>query len=276
MGRCRQLACFVLASAVLVPSAARAQASSAGVVRDASGAILPGATVEASSPVLIEKGRSVVTDGTGQYKIVDLRPGTYTVTFTLSGFNSFKREGIELTGSSTVTVNADLTVGSVAETVTVSGETPTVDIQSTQKAVVISEQVTSALPSGRSQYAYAVLVPGVTITSFNGGNQQDVGGTGNMNITPFTVHGSRALDSRLMINGLTARNLLSSGWASNFVPDMGTAAEVVVDISSGTADAYGAGFTMNIIPKEGGNATEGRSSQRASTAASRATTTRMN
>jgi hypothetical protein len=253
MGRCRRLAFFVLTWAVLVPTEARAQASIAGVVRDASGAVLPGATVEASSPVLIEKGRSVVTDGTGQYKIVDLRPGTYTVTFTLTGFNAVKREGIELTGSSTVTVNADLAVGSVAETVTVSGETPTVDIQSTQKAVVINEQVTSALPSGRSQYAYAVLVPGVTLTSFNGGNQQDVGGTGNMNITIFTVHGSRPLDQRLMINGLTARNLLSSGWASNFVPDMGTAAEVVMDYSSGSADAYGSGFTMNIIPKEGGN-----------------------
>lgn len=142
MGRCRRLAFFVLTWAVLVPTEARAQASIAGVVRDASGAVLPGATVEASSPVLIEKGRSVVTDGTGQYKIVDLRPGTYTVTFTLTGFNAVKREGIELTGSSIVTVNADLAVGSVAETVTVSGETPTVDIQSTQKAVVINEQVT--------------------------------------------------------------------------------------------------------------------------------------
>jgi hypothetical protein len=94
---------------VLAPSLARAQASIGGVVRDTSGAVLPGATVEASSPALIEKVRSVTTDGTGQYKIVDLRPGIYTVTFTLTGFSAFKREGVELTGSNTVTVNADLT-----------------------------------------------------------------------------------------------------------------------------------------------------------------------
>jgi hypothetical protein len=242
---------------VLTPSLAMAQASIGGVVRDASGAVLPGATVEASSPALIEKVRSVTTDGTGQYKIVDLRPGRYTVTFTLTGFSAVKREGVELTGSNTVTVNADLTVGSVAETVTVTGETPTVDLQNTKGSQIISQEVQSALPSGRSQYAYAVLVPGVTLSSFNGGNQQDVGGTGNMAITIFTVHGSRPFDQRLMINGLAARNLLSSGWASNFVPDMGTAAEVTMDLSSGTADSFGSGFAMNIIPKEGGNAFRG-------------------
>jgi hypothetical protein len=238
---------------VLVPIAVHAQASIAGAVRDASGAVLPGATVEASSPVLIEKVRSVTTDGTGQYQIVNLRPGLYTVTFTLPGFTSVRRENIELTGSNTVTVNADLTIGNVTETVTVTGESPTVDIQNTARSTVINDQVVSALPSGRSQYAVAVLVPGVTLTSFNGGNQQDVGGTGNMNITVFSVHGSRPLDGRLMINGLSSRNLLSSGWASNFVPDMGTAAEVAMETSSGSAEAIGSGFTINVIPKEGGN-----------------------
>jgi hypothetical protein len=240
-----------------MPSLAHAQASIAGVVRDTSGAVLPGATVEASSPALIEGVRAVTTDGTGQYKIIDLRPGTYTVTFTLTGFSAVRREGVELTGSNTVTVNADLTVGSVTETVTVSGEAPTVDIQNTQRSAVITDEVQAALPSGRSQYAYAVLVPGVTLTSFTGGNQQDVGGTGNMNITIFTVHGSRPFDQRLMINGLTARNLLASGWASNYIPDMGTSAEVTMDYSSGTAEYYGSGFQINVIPKEGGNSFKG-------------------
>src|SRR5262245_58004951 len=257
MSQLKLRAALALLCLVLAPSIARAQASIAGIVRDASGAVLPGATVEASSPALIEKVRSVTTDGTGQYKIVDLRPGLYTVTVTLTGFSTVKRERVELTGSNTVTVNADLTVGSVAETVTVSGEAPTVDIQNTNKAAIITSEVQAALPSGRSQYAYAVLVPGVTLSSFNGGNSQDVGGTGNMDITIFTVHGSRPFDQRLMINGLTARNLLSSGWASNFVPDMGTAAEVSMDYSSGTADSYGSGFTMNLIPKEGGNTYHG-------------------
>src|SRR4051812_34330398 len=112
---------IVVALVVLLPAAAAAQAAITGVVKDPSGAVLPGATVEAASPVLIEKVRSVVTDATGQYRIVDLRPGTYTVTFTLTGFSTVKRDGIELTGSFVATVNADLKVGAVAETITVSG-----------------------------------------------------------------------------------------------------------------------------------------------------------
>jgi carboxypeptidase family protein len=115
---------FAVVCLVLVPAAAFAQASIAGVVRDTSGAVLPGVTVEAASPVLIEKVRSVVTDGTGQYKVVDLRPGTYSVTFTLTGFNAFKREGIELAGTFTATVNAELRVGALEETVTVTGDSP--------------------------------------------------------------------------------------------------------------------------------------------------------
>jgi hypothetical protein len=236
-----------------VPSIASAQASLAGVVRDVSGAVLPGATVEASSPVLIEKVRTATTDGTGQYRIIDLRPGVYSVTVSLSGFSTVRRDNIQLTGTNTTTLNAELTIGSVTETVNVTGEAPTVDIQNTQRSTVISDDVVSALPAGRSQYNVAVLVPGVTLTSFNGGNQQDVGGTGNMNITVFSVHGSRPLDGRLMVNGLSARNLLSSGWASNFVPDMGTASEVAMETSSGSAEAIGSGFTINVIPKEGGN-----------------------
>src|SRR5436190_23080625 len=106
--------------------------SIAGVVRDATGAALPGVTVEAASPALIEKVRTVVTDGEGQYKIVDLRPGTYTVTFTLPGFSTVKREGIELTTGFTATVNGELKVGAVAETLTVTGASPVVDVHNGQ------------------------------------------------------------------------------------------------------------------------------------------------
>ena len=101
----RSAAVFIFV-AMLLPAAASAQGTITGVVRDGSGAVLPGVTVEAASPVLIEKLRSVATDDTGQYRIVDLRPGAYSVTFTLPGFASVKREGIELTGSFTATVNA--------------------------------------------------------------------------------------------------------------------------------------------------------------------------
>src|SRR5262245_19389207 len=129
MGRFPRLAIVVLAS-VLFHALAVAQGSIVGSVKDGTGALLPGVTVEASSPALIEKVRSVTTDGSGQYRIVDLRPGTYSVTFTLPGFSTFKRDGIELTGSFSATVDAEMKLGSVEETITVSGESPVVDVQS--------------------------------------------------------------------------------------------------------------------------------------------------
>src|ERR1700694_3558392 len=122
----------------LLPAAAFAQAAITGVVKDPSGAVLPGVTVEAASPDLIEKVRSVVSDDTGQYRIVDLRPGTYSVTFSLTGFSAFKREGIELTGTFVATINAELKVGAVAETITVTSEAPTVDVQSTRSQQTLS------------------------------------------------------------------------------------------------------------------------------------------
>src|SRR5512132_464553 len=119
---------FVLAWLLIVPASAFAQASITGVVKDSSGAVLPGVTVEAASPVLIEKVRSAVTDGSGQYRILDLRPGVYTVTFTLTGFNTFRRDELELPADFVSTVNAELKVGSLAETITVTGESPIVDV----------------------------------------------------------------------------------------------------------------------------------------------------
>src|SRR6187402_2427109 len=130
MSRLCGVGACVFTCLVLAPSIAHAQAAITGVVRDASGAVLPGATVEAASPVLIEKVRSVSSDAAGQYRIVDLRPGTYSVTFTLPGFTTVKREGIELSGNFVATVNADLRVGALEETVTVTGESPIVDVQS--------------------------------------------------------------------------------------------------------------------------------------------------
>src|SRR5437773_1470751 len=129
MERWSRLGVLIAALVLFGSTAAYAQASVAGAVKDASGAVLPGVTVEAASPALIEKVRSVVTDDTGQFKIVDLRPGAYSITFTLAGFTTLKREGLELTGSGTVTVNAELKVGTLSETITVTGETPVVDIQ---------------------------------------------------------------------------------------------------------------------------------------------------
>ena len=140
----------VLSCLVLLPAAAFAQAGIAGNVKDSSGAVLPGVTVEAASPALIEKTRSVVTDGGGNYKIENIRPGTYSVTFTLPGFNTVKRDGIELAGSFVATVNADMKVGAIEETITVTGETPIVDIQSTARQQVLNKDVIEAIPTGRN------------------------------------------------------------------------------------------------------------------------------
>ena len=174
----------VLSCLVLLPAAAFAQAGIAGNVKDSSGAVLPGVTVEAASPALIEKTRSVVTDGGGNYKIENVRPGTYSVTFTLPGFNTVKREGIELAGSFVATVNADMKVGAIEETITVTGETPIVDIQSTARQQVLNKDVIEAIPTGRSYSALGVLLPGVN------SNAQDVGGQnggGMSTLNEFTI-----------------------------------------------------------------------------------------
>src|ERR1700751_3456258 len=142
----RMLTRFVAMAALsLLPYVASAQSTTsgaiAGTVKDPTGAVLPGVTVEASSPALIEKTRSVVTDAQGNYKIVDLRPGTYTVTFTLEGFSTYKREGIELTTGITATANGEMKVGSLQETVTVTGASPVVDIQNTRSQNVLQQEV---------------------------------------------------------------------------------------------------------------------------------------
>src|SRR6266550_2857121 len=148
---------------VLMPAKAFAQASLTGVVRDASGAVLPGVTVEAASPALIERVRTTVTNDTGQYRIENLKPGTYSVTFTLAGFSSVKREAIELQGSFSATINADLRVGAIAETVIVSGESPIVDVQNTTQQRVLDHDLIDVIPTGRSDKTLATLIPGVSI-----------------------------------------------------------------------------------------------------------------
>src|ERR1700740_2705722 len=167
----------------------------AGVVKDTTGAVLPGVTVEAASPALIEKVRSVVTDSQGQYKIVDLRPGTYTVTFSLPGFSTVKREGIELSGSFVATVNGDMKVGALEETITVTGETPIVDVQSAKVQQTVSKDIIAAIPSSRNAAGIQALIPGMSTNTDSGGIS---GGTGG---TVGTIHGGRGNDSRTLSDG---------------------------------------------------------------------------
>ena len=157
----------VLAAGLLLPAQAFAQASISGLVQDASGAVLPGATVEAASPVLIEKARTAITDGSGRYSIVDLRPGTYEVTFSLTGFSTVKREGIVLSGSFDAPVNAELRVGALEETITVSGASPVVDVTNTLTQTVLTKEQIEVLPGARTIQGRAAMVPGVMVTSAN-------------------------------------------------------------------------------------------------------------
>jgi len=248
---------FVFGLMALVPTLAHAQASITGVVRDPSGAVLPGVTVEASSPALIEKVRSVVTDGSGQYRIVDLRPGTYVVTFTLSGFSIVRREGIELTGTFVATVDADLRVGALEETITVTGDSPIVDIQRTTQQRVFDQQVIEQIPVGRSHINMVVLIPGLAAAQPGRGALADVGGTNNLQNTTFQIHGGRTSDTRLQLDGVRLGNVLSGGEFSNFVPDTGSTQEVTVDYAAVSAEQPFGGLRIDIIPREGGNSVRG-------------------
>ena len=155
------LFCVVLAAPSVAYAQASAQASITGVVRDSSGAVLPGVTVEASSPALIEKVRTVVTDGNGQYRIVDLPRGVYSVTFQLTGFTTVRREGIELSGAFTATVSVEMRVGALGETITVTGESPIVDVQSSRRQQVARRDTISAIPTARDYHSLVTLVPGI-------------------------------------------------------------------------------------------------------------------
>ena len=242
---------LVVLVSLLLPSVARAQAAITGVVRDASGGVLPGATVEAASPVLIEKARSVVTDTNGQYRIVDLRPGTYSVTVSVPGFTSVKREGIELSGNFVATVNADLRLGVLEETVTVTGESPVVDVQSTRSQQIIDRNVLAAIPSSRNVGGIQAIVPGMTASGDSGGIN------GSMQGGASAIHGGRANDSRIYADGINMGWAGSSGGGGN-MPQVAAAQEVVMTISGGLAEAETGGVIFNAVPREGSNTFSGQ------------------
>jgi hypothetical protein len=262
-----RFAWIALAALVLAPATAHAQASIAGVVKDTSGAVLPGVTVEASSDVLIEKTRSVVTDGAGQYKIVDLRPGTYVVAFSLTGFSTVKREGIQLEGSLTSSVNADMKVGSVSETITVTGASPIVDVQSATVQKVVTKELVDIMPTGRLPLNFAAAQPGMILgatsgagtlsTNANAAGSQDVGGTGGDTFSDVSIHGGKASEQRQTINGLSAATVIRFGESLSSSPSFTAMQEMSVDSSGADASLAGGGVRMNYIPRDGGNTFKG-------------------
>ena len=235
-----------------LPSGAFAQASVTGTVRDSSGAVLPGVTVEASSAALIEKVRAATTDGNGQYRIVDLRAGSYVVTFTLPGFTTVKREGLTLEGSFTASINVELRVGGLTETITVTGESPIVDVQSVRRQIVLDNDVISAIPSSRSYNNLIQLIP----NSINqAGAPTDVQTVPGMVV--FGGFGGRSNEGRVSVDGISVGSAFNGAGVSSYLPDVANAREITMITSGGLGEAEGGGPSLNVLPKEGGNRLSG-------------------
>jgi hypothetical protein len=246
-----------------IPSMAAAQGTAgiSGSVKDTTGSVLPGVNVEVSSPALIEKARTAVTDGAGEYKIVSLPPGVYTVTFTLSGFSSVRREGVELPTGFTATVHADLRVGAVEETITVSGSSPIVDVQNVKRQVVMTRDVVDALPTGKTAVEVATLIPGVQLMNGTGSGAAATGMGGSLGMDQFATlaaHGSRPADTRLEVNGVNI-NIFGQRQDSTYANFQdGNVQEYSFEISAHSAESETGGVRVNIIPKDGGNRFSGQ------------------
>jgi carboxypeptidase family protein len=245
-------ALVLLAIAIALPSLALAQtkASLTGIVRDTSGAILPGVTVEASSPALIEKVRTAVSDGTGQYRIIDLDPGTYQVTFALPGFTKVVREGVQISGSAVFTINADMRVGALEETITVTGETPVVDVQSVRRETVLSQDVIASIPATRTVGSLLNATPGLTVDG-NGLNPTPT-------MTFFSARGGQTNEGRMTVNGLTVAAAFNGGGVSSYILDTVNSDEVSVTVSGGMGESDTGGPVMNLVPRAGGNSFRGQ------------------
>ena len=246
---------LVIVLALLMPSVAAAQGALergtlTGTVRDASGGVLPGVTVEAASPVLIEKARTAVTDSAGVYRIVNLDPGSYTLTFTLAGFSQVKRENIEVRGSATLTIPVDMRVGNITETVVVSGESPVVDVQSTRRQAVIDGDVVSVLPGTRSTGSLITMVPG--LETFGAA----------LNPSPqlvfFFSRGGPNSEGRFNVNGMPVANAFAGGGGSSLVYDTVNVDEIAFTLAGGMGETDVGGPVLNIVPRSGGNAFQGQ------------------
>jgi len=239
-------AALLAAIVVLLPSLAHAQ-SLAGTIRDASGAVLPGVTVEAASPALIEKVRTTVSDGTGLYRIQGLTPGIYKLTFTLPGFTTVIREGVEVSGgASNITINAEMRVGGVQETITVTGETPVVDVQtSTRTQKVIDNEVIAAIPASRGYGNILATVPGIQATGLNSG--------ANPVMNFFTARGGRGNEGTVQIDGMNVGSAFNGGGVAGFGYDTANAQEIQVTIAGGLGETDRGGPAFNMIPRTGGN-----------------------
>jgi hypothetical protein len=242
------LAVFLFAAA---STPALAQSAINGQVRDNTGAVLPGVTVEVASPAIIEGTRSVVSDGQGRYSVVELRPGTYTVTFTLTGFSRVIREGIQLPSNFTATVDATMNVGALEESITVSGEAPVVDVTQVSRTQVLNSQALESIVNSGSIWTQGALLSGVQMTGV------DVGGSQYSSDLQLAAHGASSIHSLYMVDGLPVQNIQSDGGdSSNYYAEVSNL-EVTIGTSGATAESSVGGLRMNRIPRDGGNAFSG-------------------
>jgi Carboxypeptidase regulatory-like domain len=239
-----------LVGSFLLPVGASAQSAFSGVVRDTSGGVLPGVAVEASSPVLIEKTRSVVTDAEGRYTIVDLRPGAYKLTFSLTGFETIVRDNIDLSGNTTVPINIELKVGALEESLTVSGQTPLVDVQNAQRTSVLDRAVIDALPSTRNMQTVGAPIPGVKLS------RPDVGGSQGMEQAYMRTHGADDRHTSMQVDGMNVNSSMGDGNIQAYNDDA-LAQQVVFQTSALPAEVAAGGVRVNMIPKDGGNQFKG-------------------
>lgn len=240
----------VLACVLMLPAAAYAQSTIAGAVSDNTGGVLPGVTVEAASPVLIEGSRVAVTDGAGQYTIIDLRPGTYTVTYTLPGFGTQVREDVILPGDFTLTLDVAMSVGGVEETVTVTGEAPVVDVQRVQRVEVLTRETVEQIPTGNSLWSFAALVPGVKPL------RPDIGGSRAMQQSLMFGRGASSRQTTVEVDGMNANTFNDDGRFKQYHNPQMTQ-EVSFTTTGMNAETGHGGLRMNIIPREGGNTLSG-------------------
>jgi hypothetical protein len=256
MTRLRVVICRSLVAVALclgVPGFAGAQTTLAGVVKDTSGAVLPGVTVTASSPALIERTRAAVTDGNGLYQIVDLRPGSYSVTFVLPGFATVQRDAVDVSGGGVISINAELKVSAIEETVTVSGQTPVVDVQtSTRRQQVLDSDTVQALPASRGYGNYVAAIPGINAAGTN-----VLGAAPGITSSTFSARGGRSGEGTVQLDGMNVGSSVGGGGTSSYNYDMNNAAEVQVTIAGGLADVDRGGPAFNMIPKTGGNTFSG-------------------
>jgi hypothetical protein len=232
----------------LVPTLAWAQASIVGLVRDESGAVLPGVTVEASSPALIEGARTAVTDEQGRYRIEALRPGPYRLAFTLSGFSTLVRAGVEIPSDTVVTVNGEMKVGVLEESLTVTGAAPQVDTQQASRTQVLTRDIIDALPVSRNVMSIGVLAPGVRAGT------PDVGGSRMTEQVALRAHGLGGNDAEQLVEGMSIQSL--EGPSQSYFDDM-LQSEITVMTSAIPADTSGGGIRLNSVLKDGGNTFSG-------------------